>query len=287
MKKIIRLTESDLIRLVKSVIKEQDGFESRFNRAYSTPDNAAKANKEITDFYSKYNHQINMIASIGLSLIPIVGPIIGTAISLADAKQYYNEGDKKTAGMVAMFSMIPYVGTLLTKIPGVKQLGVKGMSALASKLSKGQKLTQTEETIVTSISANQKLVQDETIKIAKSLSQKIKTGVVNTGKSVAKTTAPYAGSYAAYNKGYDYTQRNTPKTKAEKENINWAFVKTSFGSSGSKEDNVLLNNAWNGGWRPGNVVPKQFQTLEYQKQNVYNQEAENIKKLDALVASLK
>jgi hypothetical protein len=272
---------------IKRVYLEQDSFESRFNRSYSTADGAAKANKEIKDFYNQYHHQINTIASIGLSLIPIVGPIIGTAVALVDAKQYYNENDKKTAGMVAMFSMIPYVGTLITKIPGVKELGVKGMAALASKLGKSQKLTQAEENIVKSISTNQKLVQDETAEIAMSLSQKIKTGVVNTGKVVVKKVAPYAASYVGYNKGYDYAQRKTPKTKSEKENLNWDFVKSSFGSSGSLQDNTLLNQAWNSGWRPGNVVPKQFQTLEYQKQNVYNQEAENIKKLMAMTSSSK
>jgi hypothetical protein len=283
----IIITETQL----KKIYSEQEtGFTRRLDRIYSNPVTAAKYNSEIKDFYKKYNHQINTIASIGFSLIPLVGPIIGTAISLADAKQYYNEGNKKTAGMVAMFSMIPLVGPLVVKIPGVKQLGVKGMSALADKLSKGQKLTQSEEQIVLGISANQKLVQAEVSKVSqemakKTISKKIATTAVKTGKVVTKKTAPYAASYVAYNKGYDYAQRNTPKTKSEKENFNWESVKMAFGSSGSAEDNTLLNNAWNSGWRPGNVVPKQFQTATYQKN--YNQEVENIKALDAMVASIK
>jgi hypothetical protein len=130
------------------------------------------------------------------------------------------------------------------------------------------------------------LVQTEALKKSqeiakKTIPQKITQGV----KKVGKFVAPYAASYVAYNKGYDYVQRNTPKTKAEKEKIDWAFVKTAFGSSGSKEDNNLLNNAWNNGWRPGNIVPKQFQTALYQKNN--NEETENIKKLEAMMASSK
>ena len=213
----IIINESQLIRL----FLEQDGFESRFNRSYSTADGAAKANKVIKDFYNQYNHQINMIASIGLSLIPIIGPAMGTAISLVDAKQYYDENDKKTAGMVAMFSMIPYVGTLITKIPGVKELGVKGMAALASKLGKSQKLTQAEETIVKSIYTNQKLVQTEVLKKSqeiakKTIPQKIKSTAIKTGKVVTKggkvigkTVAPYAVAGAAYEKVYD--KYNTPE----------------------------------------------------------------------------
>lgn len=281
----IIITETQL----KKIYSEQGGFESRFNRTYSDPDKAAKANRELIDFYQKYNHQINTIASIGFSLIPLVGPLIGSAISLADAKQYYNEGDKKTAGMVAMFSMIPLVGPLISKIPGVKELGVKGMSALGSKLSKGQKLTKAEEQIVAGVSANQKLVQTQVAKVGqeitkKTLPQKVGTAVAKTGKVATKKVAPYAASYGAYNKGYDYVQRNTPKTKTEKENFNWESVKQAFGSSGSAQDNTLLNKAWSAGWRPGNVVPKQFQTALYQKN--YNEEMENIKALEAMTASI-
>jgi len=281
----IIINESQLNRLF---LEQDTGFSRSLDRVHSNVETSAKFNREIIDFYKQYQHQINSIASIGLSFIPIIGPVIGTAIALVDAKQYYDENDKKTAGMVAMFSMIPYVGTLITKIPGVKELGVKGMAALASKLGKSQKLTQAEETIVKSISTNQKLVQTEVLKKSqeiakKTIPQKITQGV----KKVGTFVAPYAASYVGYNKGYDYAQRDTPKTKAEKEKIDWDFVKSSFGSSGSKEDNTLLNKAWDSGWRPGNVVPKQFQTLEYQKQNVYNEEAENIKKLEAMMASSK
>jgi hypothetical protein len=276
----IIINESQLNRL----FSEQDSGFSRFlDRKHSDVETSAKFNREIIDFYKKYNHQINMVASIGLSLIPIVGPLISTSISLADAKQYYDEGDKKTAGLVGMFSMIPFIGPVLAKIPGVKELGVKGMAAIASKLGKGQKLSSSEQNIVLLVSNNQKLIQSEIPKkfAKKTISQKVVQGTTKVGKVVA----PYAAAGYGYDKAYDYVKRNTPKTKAEKENVDWDFVKESFGSSGSKEDNILLNNAWNSGWRPGNVVPKQFQTALYQKN--YNEEESNLKSLESLIASNK
>jgi len=163
-------------------------------------------------------------------------------------------------------------------------LGVKGMASLASKLGKGQKLSTSEQNIVLLVSNNQKLIQSEITKqlAKKTIPQKIGQGTTKVGKFVA----PYAAAGYGYNKTYDYVKRNTPKTKAEKEKVDWDFVKSSFGSSGSLQDNTLLNNAWNNGWRPGTAVPKQFQTALYQK--TYNDEAEKIKQLEAeMMASKK
>ena len=274
-------------RQLKKIYTEQEtGFTRRLDRIYSNADTASKYNSEIIDFYKKYKHEINMIASIGLSFIPLVGPILGTTIALVDAKQYYDENDKKTAGMVALFSILPFVGPLVSKIPGIKELGVKGMSALASKLGKGQKLTETEQKIVTAISNNGELIQSQVPKVATQIAKKTIPQKIGSfaGKTV-KAVAPYVAAGAAYNKGYDYVQRNNPRTKAEKENFDWENVKLSFGSSGSAQDNMLLNKAWDKGWRPGQVVPKKFQTLLYQKN--YNEESENINKLQQLIAQYK
>jgi len=219
----IIINESQLNKL----FSEQDSGFSRFlDRKHSDVETSAKLNREIIDFYKKYNHQINMVASIGLSLIPIVGPLISTSISLADAKQYYDEGDKKTAGLVGMFSMIPFIGPVLSKIPGVKELGVKGMAAIASKLGKGQKLSSSEQNIVLLVSNNQKLIQSEIPKkfAKKTIPQKIKSTASKTGKVVtnaskftAKTVAPYAVAGAAYEKVYD--KYNTPEIDFDKIDI--------------------------------------------------------------------
>jgi len=107
-------------------------------------------------------HTLMTILQIGTTFIPFVGPFISAGIGLADAYQYYTEGDKKTAGITAAFSMLPFVGSIVSKIPGVKQLGAKGMALLASKLSKGGKnLTNAEIEIVKSLKANEQLIRKE------------------------------------------------------------------------------------------------------------------------------
>jgi len=109
-----------------------------------------------------------------------------------------------------------------------------------------------------------------------------KQGVAKSFKNVAKPIAAYGAACVGYSKGYDHAQKDTPKTKSESEGYDWDLVKISFGSNGTKEDNKLLNQSWDKGWRPGNIVPREFQTKQYQNQ--YSQESQNIKKLQQLVA---
>jgi hypothetical protein len=107
-------------------------------------------------------HTMMTILAIGTAFIPVVGPFISAGIGLADAAMYYNEGDKKTAGIVGALSILPFIGTVIVKIPGVKELGVKGMASLASKLSKGGKnLTKIESEVLNSIKNNESLIKQE------------------------------------------------------------------------------------------------------------------------------
>lgn len=241
-------------------------------------------------------HNRNIVLGVAASFIPVVGPFISAGIGLYDAKMYYDEGDTKTAGMIAMFSLLPGVGGIISKtIPGIKTLGAKGMSSLASKISKGGgNLTKLEAEIVEGISQNSTLVQQELNTYIQNLAaQGAKTAANPTTaqvlgtiakqgvKGLAKAAAPYVAAGTAYSKGYDELQKNTPKSKAQSEGYDWNFVRTSFGSSGSEQDNVMLTKAWDKGWRPGTVVPTEFQTKQYQTQ--YNQEVEGLKQLEALI----
>jgi hypothetical protein len=106
-------------------------------------------------------HTIATIFQIGTAFIPVVGPFISAGIGLADAGLYYKEGDKNAAGLTAAFSMLPFAGKVVSKIPGVAKLGNKGMAALASKLSKGVKLVQEELIISEKLAKNATLIQDE------------------------------------------------------------------------------------------------------------------------------
>ena len=119
-------------------------------------------------------HTIATIFAIGTAFIPVVGPFISAGIGLADAALYYKEGDKQAAGLTAAFSMLPFVGSVVTKIPGVKQLGTKGMAALSSKLSKGQKLTQLETEIVNLINKSKQFINSELTKASSKISPVIK-----------------------------------------------------------------------------------------------------------------
>jgi hypothetical protein len=142
---------------------------------------AGSVNKELQQMDP---HTLMSIAQIGTSFIPFVGPLISAGIGLADAKMYYSEGDKKTAGITAALSMIPFVGSLVSKIPGVKQLGSKGISLLASKLSKGSKnLTKAESEIVNAVKTYSSQVQSELTKMGPKL------------KGVVKELEMYKGNF--------------------------------------------------------------------------------------------
>ena len=101
-------------------------------------------------------HTIATIFSIGTAFIPVVGPFISAGIGLADAALYYKEGDKNAADLTAAFSMIPFI----SMIPGVKQLGSKGMALLASKVAKGSKsFTASEIQVLNAIKENESLIR--------------------------------------------------------------------------------------------------------------------------------
>ena len=213
---------------------------------------------------------------------------------------YYDEGDTKTAGLVGLFSIIPGIGGLATKL-GLTKWSSKALGNIGKKISFDTKLTPGELKVVNRIASNKALIQKEINKLAlskklikngnitKVAKQNVKKQVIkkNVATSIGKTAATVGGYGAAgeaYSKIYDAVQKNTPKAKAESEGLNWEFVKSSFGSSGTEQDNTLLNQAWTKGWRPGQVVPKEFQTALYQKNS--NEEQENIKKLESMIASV-
>jgi hypothetical protein len=184
MKKTIRLTESDLINLVKRIIKEQP--ESRFGpeqymsqserKAFSsgTPQQRGQALVSGAQKQSEYIHSINphtllSIASFASVFIPVVGPFVAAGIGMMDAGLYLKEGKKKEAAIVGVFSLLPGIVKVVKLIPGVAQLGTKGMAALGSKVASGAKLTTAEVGIVDSIVANQAVIKTEAEALAKNM----------------------------------------------------------------------------------------------------------------------
>jgi hypothetical protein len=162
--------------------------------------------------WSKGNHTVNTILQIGTAFIPVVGPFLSAGIGLMDAAQYSQEGDNKTAGLMVMFSLLPGIG----KIPGVKELGTKGLSLLASKIGKGiTKFTPLEQNLIAGINANEQLIKIELNNQIKQLAQKsltskvggtsknVLTKVAKGGLKFTGAVAPYVAADAAYNNVYD------------------------------------------------------------------------------------
>lgn len=137
---------------------------------YSTNYEKGEIKKAETVLNNLNPHTFLTIAQIGTAFIPVVGPLISAGIGLADAALYYKEGDNQSASITAVFSILPFVGKVISKIPGVKQLGTNGMAALSSKISKGLKLTPIETQVANEIANNSKLIQTELTSVSKQLS---------------------------------------------------------------------------------------------------------------------
>lgn len=145
-------------------------------------------------------HTMMTILQIGTAFIPLVGPFISAGIGLADAAQYYQEGDTKTAGLVAMFSVIPGIGGLASKL-GLTKWGAKAMGQIGKKISLGQKLLPAEIQVANKVVQNNKLIQSEIKNLRKIV--KARNVAKKSGKFVAKNVVPYVGANVAYNKIYD------------------------------------------------------------------------------------
>tara|TARA_Y100001937_G_scaffold72208_1_gene98211 strand:- start:1650 stop:3326 length:1677 start_codon:yes stop_codon:yes gene_type:complete len=227
------------------------------------------------------------IIEIGLWLAtPIcpVCPFLAAGVGMADAAIYAKEGDYATGGLVAVLSLLPGVGAVVKKIPGVKVLGQKGMKTLANKLtkmSKGQKvpLTNTEKTVVAALKdpaiqrgikpAITAQAKKNSAKVVanKNLMQKFGPKFGNTMKDLA--TMGVVG-YGGYKGGQAYAESGAAGPKAllkakgfptDKES--WNQIKQMFGASGSSKDGELLVQAIKAGWEPGSEVPEEFRTETY------------------------
>jgi hypothetical protein len=133
-----------------------------------------------------------IVAEIGLAVVGM--PYLSAAVAAADAGMYWNEGDKYTAGFIAVLTAIPVIGALAAKIPGVKQLGTKGIRALAKKLTRvkaGEKVafTKTEAAIVKAMGKHPNLINKEIRAYTKRLAR---------NKKIVKATSNVAGAGANY-----------------------------------------------------------------------------------------
>lgn len=115
---------------------------------------------------TKYPHEFNAVASIATSFIPVVGPFISAGIGILDASMYYKEGDKTSAAISGLFSLIPFIG----KIPGVKDAVPAVWKTIASKVSSAAKLTPFEAELVKQIAGNASSIQTLIVSASQKLS---------------------------------------------------------------------------------------------------------------------
>lgn len=186
--------------------------------------------KNYEDWARKNPHEATQLVALGAAFLPVIGPYLGGAIALADAKRYYDEGDTKNAGLVGMFALLPGFISIVSKIPFIKLLGAKGMSALAAKFSKGAKITNPNEIkVLDGIAKNRQLIQKELDKWTKEMSiraaknkvknqiikQNLKKGTLNIGGALLG----YGAAGGLYNYGYDkiYGEEEMAKLRAEEE----------------------------------------------------------------------
>jgi hypothetical protein len=104
-------------------------------------------------------HVVNSILGFMLAFAPEVGPVLSTTVGLLDAKKYHDEGNDKMATIVGVLSMLPILSSVAYKIPGIKELGNKGMDKLADKLFRGStKYTQAEARVINGINLNKDVI---------------------------------------------------------------------------------------------------------------------------------
>jgi hypothetical protein len=182
-------------RLIREQMDSRMPFQPEtFGYNPKKPQTTKQSTQAQSQFFKSIDpHTLATILSIGSMFIPVVGPFLAAGIGLADAALYAKEGDTKTAGLVAAFTLLPAVGSVVSKIPGVKQLGAKGMAALASKLSKGTQITNPlEMAVINGINLNKNLVQSGLNSHVRTVAQQSASRAVNnTAKSELAQLAKY------------------------------------------------------------------------------------------------
>ena len=141
------------------------------------------------------------ILQIGTAFIPVVGPFISAGIGLLSAADLYKKGQKAEAGVAAFFSILPGLGKVVQKIPGIAQLGEKGLTALGTKIASKQGLTEFERGVVKSITKDIAFVKQEASQAIKTMATKGINKVNNNpaAKKIVKSAATSGVEYGTTN----------------------------------------------------------------------------------------
>jgi hypothetical protein len=117
--------------------------------------------KQAQDFWNEYYHEILLVLEIATSLIAFpVGLMISAGIGLVNAGLYANEGEYYQAGVTAVFALMPGIGKLVSKIPAIAKLGVKGMGRLGEKmLQRSGNLSKLERVVAVGLVKNRNFLK--------------------------------------------------------------------------------------------------------------------------------
>jgi hypothetical protein len=177
----IIITESQL----KNILNEQAGvlYPTTSYRG-AEPETIRRG---VQGFINLDPHEKNQILAVAALFIPYIGYYTSLGIEAYDASLYYKEGKKTEAALVLLFAALPEIGEVVSKIPGVKALGKKGMSLLAGKIAKGVKaLSPVESQVVKALNLNKGLINREAKEMFAHLG---KEGAHHAGKELLKHQA--------------------------------------------------------------------------------------------------
>lgn len=203
----------------ESVMDRRLGIQDKNMRALGlNPSNTSDIKKYSEDVYGKTftGHQVATILQIGTAFIPVVGPFISAGIGFLEAKSYWDEGKKEEATLVAIFSSLPLIGSVVPRIPGVKELGKKGMEKLASNISKlGEKYkpTKIEKEVIEGIEKNKGLIENEIKNLTKKFKKDFEMG------KTSKIPAGGSKNVGIYSYGDYIIKRVKPNRKISQETV--------------------------------------------------------------------
>ena len=216
-----------------------------WNKMKSQVDVLEKFEDSLSKFMSENKHEILMAASIGALFIPVIGPGLSLGIDLIDAGIYLAEGDKYSAGLSAVFALIP-LGVIGKKI-GMK-IVPESVKSLLDKVGKKttKPLTEYDKKILEGLNKNKNLFNRYTrlygrkALINKLLSKKgslkfITLVVRNLGKSsynLSKIGLQIGGIYYTYDQLYNIMTKDSKK---------FASLESGYEKEKNKIDNQVGN----------------------------------------------
>ena len=113
---------------------------------------------------------MRMISELIVSSLPGIGNYMSIIYGGSYAKEEFDKGNNKTGTFIAALTALPLLKGITSVVPIISELGTKGMSLIAEKITKGIKLTKIESNIISLIEKNKPLLQKELEELGKRLS---------------------------------------------------------------------------------------------------------------------